>query len=95
MTKQVNLELNYIPKGERGSLQNKLRRLYNSQRRHDLTKTQRSKEDTLRECIQKVKCEDPAFIPDYRKDFFHMGARGVLRKIFSQDYSVQFFQRNV
>lgn len=81
LTGIVKSELKHIPKGDRGSPQNELRRLYNARRRHDLTKTEKVKEETLQYCIQAVKKDHPDFIPKYDEDFFKIPKKSLLQRL--------------
>lgn len=69
MTKIVRSELQYLPKDEVGSLQNEMRKMYNSRRRHDLA-INKTRRETLQFCIQVIKSKDPSFIPEYDQSFF-------------------------
>ena len=84
LTKIVKSELEHIPKGDKGSPQSALRRLYNARRRYDLTKSEKTKEGTLHNCIQTLKKDHPDFIPKYDEDFFKMPKtpkRGFLQRL--------------
>lgn len=81
LTKIVKSELEHIPRGDKGSPQSALRRHYNARRRYDLTKTEKTKEDTLQDCIQTLKKDHPAFIPKYDEDFFKMPKKGLLQRL--------------
>jgi len=81
LTRIVKSELEHILKGDKGSPQNTLRRLYNFRRRYDLTKTGKTKEETLQYCIQEVKKDHPDFIPKYDEDFFRISKGGLLRRL--------------
>ena len=78
MTKIVKSELEHIPKGPRGSTQNRLRIYYNAWRRRDLLKG-KSKEQTLEEAIKMLKEEYPDFNPRFDRDFFKIPKRGLLQ----------------
>jgi len=87
LTKIVKSELEHIPKGDKGSPQSALRRLYNARRRYDLTKTEKMKEDTLQHCIQALKKDHPDFIPKYDEEFFKMPKtpkKGLIQRLFSR-----------
>jgi len=80
----VKSELEHIPKGDKGSPQSALRRLYNARRRYDLTKTEKTKEDTLQHCIQALKKDHPDFVPKYDEEFFKtpkMPKKGLLQRL--------------
>ena len=80
MTRIVKSELEHIPKGSKGSVQNRLRIYYNAWRRRDLL-TGKSKEQTLEEAIKKVKGDYPDFEPEFDRDFFKMPERGLLQRL--------------
>jgi hypothetical protein len=69
MNRIVKRELKYIPRGEKGSLQNFLRFSYNALRRKHLT-LRKTRDYTLKELIEKIKKTYPDFIPIYDKDYF-------------------------
>ena len=71
----------YIPRGDGGSPQNLLRKRYNARRRLDLTKTGRTKEETLQYCIRLVRAEHPNFNPKYDEGFFKEPKRSPLRSL--------------
>ena len=79
MTRIVKSELDHIPKGPRGSTQNKLRIFYNAWRRRDLLRG-KSKEETLEDVIRKIKEDYPSFDPRFDRDFFRMPERGLLQR---------------
>ena len=81
MTRIVKSELEHIPKGDRGSPQNQLRRIYNARRRFDLAKTENTKEETLQHCIQSVKRDHPDFVPKYDEDFFKIPEKGLFLRL--------------
>jgi len=81
LTRIVKSELEHIGKGDRGSPQNRLRLLYNARRRYDLTKTDKTRGDTLQHCIQAMKKEYPDFVPRYDGDFFQMPKKGLLQRL--------------
>jgi len=70
ITKVVKEELRHIPRGEKRSLQNYLRFFYNALRRHHMAKTDKIKEDTLKEAILSLKKINQKFHPKYDKEFF-------------------------
>ena len=65
----VKRELEHIPKGEKGSLQNFLRFSYNALRRKHLT-LRKTRDYTLKELIEKIKKAHPNFIPKYDENYF-------------------------
>jgi len=80
MTRIVKSELDHIPKGPRGSTQNKLRIYYNAWRRRDLLRG-KSKEETLEDVIRKFKEDYPSFDPRFDRDFFRMPEKGILQRL--------------
>ena len=66
---QIAEDLKHIPHGVKGSPQNRLRMFYAPLRRHDLTKTTKTKETTLQEAILQVRKEFPNFTPKYDNYF--------------------------
>jgi hypothetical protein len=69
MNRIVKRELKHIPRGEKGSLQNFLRFSFNALRRKHLT-LRKTRDETLKELIEKIKKANPDFIPKYDKDYF-------------------------
>lgn len=69
MNRIVKRELEHIPRGEKGSLQNFLRFSYNTLRRKHLT-LRKTRNETLKELVEKIKKAHPDFIPKYDKDYF-------------------------
>jgi len=69
MTNIVNQELTHIPKGEKHSLQNFLRFAYNALRRKHLT-LRKTRDETLKELVEKIKKAHPEFAPQYDEDYF-------------------------
>jgi hypothetical protein len=69
MTRIVQLELKHMARGDVGSAQNQLRKLYNARRRHDLT-TNKPNRETLRFCIRAMVKKHPGFVPEYDETFF-------------------------
>jgi len=67
---QIKQDLTHIPRGVKGSPQNILRMQYAIVRRHDISKTTKTKEDTLREAIIIVKKQFPDFQPKYDATYF-------------------------
>ena len=80
MTKIVKSELKHIPKGPKGSTQNRLRIYYNAWRRRNLLRG-KSKEQTLEEAIKMLKEDHPDFNPKFNKDFFEIPKRGLLQRL--------------
>lgn len=85
----IKQELVYIPKGEKGSVQNRLRFKYSASRRKGLANG-KSKEECLRETLDLLKADYPRFEPAFDKSFFvtstqqtqHPHTGGFLRRIF-------------
>lgn len=71
MNRIVKSELRHIPRGERGSLQNFLRFSYNALRRRYLT-LNRTRHETLRELVDKIRKAHPDFSPEYDKEYFRV-----------------------
>lgn len=69
MTNIVNRELAHIPQGEKHSLQNFLRFAYNALRRKHLT-LRKTRDETLKELVDKIKNVYPEFTPQYDEDYF-------------------------
>ncbi len=69
MTNIVKRELAHIPKGEKHSLQNFLRFAYNAHRRKHLT-LRKTRDETLKELVEKIKNVHPEFTPQYDKHYF-------------------------
>jgi hypothetical protein len=69
---QIEEDLKHIPRGIKGSPQNMLRLYYQDVRKHDITKTAKTKEDTLRELLVRMKKEYPDFQPEYDHDYFKL-----------------------
>jgi hypothetical protein len=69
MNRIVKRELNHIPRGEKRSLQNFLRFSYNALRRKHLT-LRKTRDETLRELVEKIKKAYPDFVPLYDKNYF-------------------------
>jgi UTP:GlnB (protein PII) uridylyltransferase len=65
---EVNEDLRYIPRGTLA--QNMLRTTYNAARKHDIAKTTKTKEETLKEAILQVRKNFPTFTPTYDKNYF-------------------------
>ena len=69
MNRILKRELKHIPRGKKGSLQNFLRFSYNALRRKHLT-LRKTRDETFKELVKKVKKAYPDFIPLYDKDYF-------------------------
>ncbi len=71
MNRIIKFELEYIPNGSSGSIQNKLRYYYNLFRRKGMVKGW-SREESLRNAIQRLKEDCPSFDPKFDQKFFKM-----------------------
>ena len=80
MTRIVKSELEHIPKGPKGSTQNRLRIYYNAWRRRDLLRG-KSKEETLEEAIKMLREDYPGFNPRFDRGFFRIPERGLLQRL--------------
>jgi hypothetical protein len=69
---QVDKDLEYIPRGIKGSAQNIFRLYYSDLRRHDLAETSKTKNETLKQAADNVKKEHPDFVPKYDHDYFQL-----------------------
>jgi len=69
MNRIVARELEHVPGGVKGSVQNFLRFSYNALRRQHLT-LRKTRDETLKELIEKIKKAYPDFSPLYDKDYF-------------------------
>jgi hypothetical protein len=66
----IKRELEYIPKGSKGSIQNRLRFKYSASRRKGLTRG-KTRQECLRETIDQLKTSNPGFQPEFDKGFFN------------------------
>ena len=80
INKTIKLELEYIPKGPKGSTQNKLRFRYVADRRRGI-KHGLSREQCLKDAINRVKTDYPNFVPIYDETFFRTPKKSLLQKI--------------
>lgn len=80
MDKIIRFELGYVPMGSKGSTQNKLRFYYNAYRRRGLAEG-RSREESLKDAIDKVREGDPGFDPRFDRDFFRIPKKGLFRRL--------------
>lgn len=71
MTAIISVELKHIPKGY-GPRHGWLRTYYNRYRRRDLSKGKKTKEETLLDCINDIRREDPNWHPEFDPTFFKM-----------------------
>jgi len=69
---QVKEDLEHIPRGVKGSAQNLLRLYYSDLRKHDLAKTSKTKNETLKQAVDSVKKDHPDFFPKYDRDCFQL-----------------------
>jgi len=69
MTDIVSEELTHISRGT-GVLRGWLRTYYNRRRRNDLSIGVKTKEETLRDCINEIRKEAPYWSPEYDPTFF-------------------------
>jgi len=81
----IKQELTYIPKGSKGSIQNRLRFQYSAFRRKGITKG-KSRQECLRETIDLLKEDHPGFQPEFDQSFFkasteHSPRPGFLRRL--------------
>jgi len=80
MNKIIKFELGCIPKGPKGSVQNKLRFYYNTYRRRGLVKG-KQREESLKDAINRLKEEYPGFNPMFDKDFFRTPKKSFFQKL--------------
>jgi hypothetical protein len=66
----IKQELEYIPKGSKGSIQNRLRFQYSAFRRKGITKG-KTRQECLKETIDQLKTNNPGFQPEFDKSFFN------------------------
>ena len=76
----IKFELEYIPKSSTGSIQNKLRYHYNIFRRKGIVKGM-SREECLRDAIDRLKEDYPSFDPKFDEDFFKVHEKGFFRRL--------------
>jgi len=81
----IKQELGYIPKGSKGSVQNRLRFRYSAFRRKGIANG-KSRQECLKETVDLLKEAYPRFEPEFDKSFFatstqHSPSRGFLRRI--------------
>jgi len=80
MNRIIKFELEYIPKGSTGSIQNKLRYHYNIFRRKGIGKG-KSREKCLRDAIDRLKEDYPSFNPKFDEGFFKIHEKGFFRRL--------------
>jgi hypothetical protein len=83
MNRIIKFELGYIPKGSTGSVQNKLRYQYNILRRKGIAEGA-SREECLKNAIDRLKEDHPNFDPKFDDDFFRMHEKGFFRRLLDQ-----------
>jgi hypothetical protein len=71
MTRIVNEDLKHIPRNRDFDTQAELRATYNALRRHGLT-LGKNKDQTLAECIDFLKKQNPSWMPMYDRDYFKL-----------------------
>jgi hypothetical protein len=81
----IKQELEYIPKGSKGSIQNRLRFHYSAFRRKGISKG-KSRQECLKETIDLLKTNNPGFQPEFDKSFFDIKTQqaprpGFLRRL--------------
>jgi len=76
----IKFELRYIPKGSKGTTQNRLRFYYVAYRRKGLAKGL-SREQCLKDAIDKLKKDHPEFDPAFDEDFFKIPRKSFFQKI--------------
>jgi hypothetical protein len=69
INRSVSWELEHIPRGDKGSLQNSLRFSYNILRRKHIA-LGKSRHETLKELVEKIQQINPDFTPIYDKEAF-------------------------
>jgi len=75
----MKFELEYIPKAS-VSIHNKLRYYYDIFRRKGIVKSV-SREECLRDAIDRLKEDYPSFDPKFDEDFFKMHEKGFFRRL--------------
>lgn len=83
MNRIIKFELEYIPRGAKGSNQNKLRFYYNAYRRRGISEG-KSREECLEDAIDKLKEDDADFDPVFDEDFFKVRKKGLLQRLISR-----------
>ena len=80
MNRIIKFELGYIPKGSRGSIQNKLRFYYNVYRRRDMVRG-KQREESLKAAINRLREDYPDFNPVFDRDFFKIPKKGFFQRL--------------
>jgi len=83
VNKIIKFELSYVPKGSKGSTQNRLRFYYVAYRRKGLAKGL-SREQCLKDAIEKLKKDHPRFDPAFDEDFFKIPKKSFFQKLVSR-----------
>jgi len=83
MNKIIKFELEYIPKGSTGSVQNKLRYHYNIFRRKGIVKG-KSREECLKNAINQLKEDNPNFNPKFDDGFFRIHEKGFFSRLLNR-----------
>ncbi len=76
----LKFELEHIPKGSKGSTQNKLRFYYVAYRRRGIAKGL-SRDQCLKDAIDRLKKDHPEFDPAFDEDFFKIPKKSFLQKL--------------
>ena len=74
----VKKELRHIPRGD-GPRHGWLRNYYNRRRRQGLSKG-KTKEESLLECINEIRKEDPKWHPEFDITFFKIGTLPPIKR---------------
>lgn len=80
MNKIIKFELECIPRGPKGSIQNKLRFYYNAYRRRDLARG-KQREESLKDAINRLKEEYPDFNSMFDEDFFKISKKNLFQRL--------------
>lgn len=72
----IKQELTYIPKGSKGSIQNRLRFCYSASRRKGIANG-KSRQQCLNETVGRLKADYPKFEPEFDKNFFGLGTTNM------------------
>jgi len=68
--RQVKEDLEHIPRGPKGSMQNHFRQMYSQVRKQHIAKTSKTREETLVELWNDLKKGKPDFVPIYDQTYF-------------------------
>ena len=80
INKIIKFELGHIPKGSKGSTQNKLRFYYVAYRRKGIAKGL-PRDQCLKDAIDKLKKDHPEFEPTFDEDFFKIPKKSFFQKL--------------